>query len=109
MESIATAKVIKPRKKFTRLRTTKNAESAMDFCWEKYLWDMLAVVARFSTRSAILGNNIKYYNHHQIYRVSQKKTPLKEMCDFLTLKMLPLALALIKTKNCHLFDPLVKN
>ena len=27
-----------------------------------------------------------------------KKTPLKEMCDFLTLKMLPLALALIKTK-----------
>ena len=38
-----------------------------------------------------------------------KKTPLKEMCDFLTLKMLPLALALIKTKNRHLFDPLVKN
>ena len=31
------------------------------------------------------------------------------MCDFLTLKMLPLALALIKTKNCHLFDPLEKN
>ena len=69
MESIATAKVIKPRKKFTRLRTTKNAESAMDFCWEKYLWDMLAVVARFSTRSAILGNSIKYYNHHQILTV----------------------------------------
>ena len=66
MESIATAKVIKPRKKFTRLRTTKNAESAMDFCLEKYLWDMLAVVARFSTRSAILGNSIKNYNHHQI-------------------------------------------
>ena len=42
------------------------------------------------------------------YSVS-KKTHLKEMCDFLTLKMLPLALALIKTKNCHLFDPLVKN
>ena len=34
---------------------------------------------------------------------------LKEMCDFLTLKMLPMALALIKTKNRHLFDPLVKN
>ena len=31
------------------------------------------------------------------YRVS-KKTHLKEMCDFLSLKMLPLALALIKTK-----------
>ena len=31
------------------------------------------------------------------YRVS-KKTLLKEMCDFLTLKMLPLALALINTK-----------
>ena len=42
------------------------------------------------------------------YSVSQKKTLLKEMCDFLTLKMLPLALALIKTKNCHLFDPLVR-
>ena len=27
--------------------------------------------------------------------VCLKKTPLKEMCDFLTLKMLPLALALI--------------
>ena len=37
-----------------------------------------------------------------------KKTPLKEMCDFLTLKMLPLALALIKTKICHLFDPFLK-
>ena len=29
------------------------------------------------------------------------------MYDFLTLKMLPLALALIKTKNCHLFWPTV--
>ena len=38
-----------------------------------------------------------------------KKTPLKEMCDFLTLKMLPLALALIETKNRHLFDPWDKN
>ena len=37
-----------------------------------------------------------------------KKTLLKEMCDFLTLKMLPLDLALIKTKNCHLFDPSVR-
>ena len=37
-----------------------------------------------------------------------KKTHLKEMCDFLTLKMLPLTLALIKTKNRHLFDPLVR-
>ena len=35
-----------------------------------------------------------------------KKSHLKEMCDFLTQKMLPLALVLIKTKNCHLFDPL---
>ena len=42
------------------------------------------------------------------YSVSKKKTPLKEMCDFLTLKMLPLALVLIKTKNRHLFDPLVR-
>ena len=32
-------------------------------------------------------------------------THLKEMCDFLTLKMLPLAQALIKTKNRHLYDP----
>ena len=31
------------------------------------------------------------------------------MSDFLTLKMFPLALALIKTKNLHLFAPLVKN
>ena len=37
-----------------------------------------------------------------------KKTLLKEICDFLTLKMLPLALALIKTKNRHLFYPLVR-
>ena len=37
-----------------------------------------------------------------------KKTHLKEMCDFLTLKMLPLALALIKTNNRHLFYPLVR-
>ena len=39
---------------------------------------------------------------------ASKKTLLKEMCDFLTLKMLSLALALIKTKNSHLFDPLVR-
>ena len=32
----------------------------------------------------------------------------KEMCDFLTIKKLPLALALIKTKNRHLYDSLVK-
>ena len=31
-----------------------------------------------------------------------KKPLLKEMCDFLTLKMLQFALALIKTKNSHL-------
>ena len=31
------------------------------------------------------------------------------MADFLTLKMLPLALALIKPKKCHHFAPLVKN
>ena len=37
-----------------------------------------------------------------------KKMSVKEMFDFLTLKMLPLALALIKTKNRHLFDPLVR-
>ena len=37
------------------------------------------------------------------YRVSQN------ICDFLTLKMLTLTLALIKTKNRHLFDKLVKN
>ena len=28
------------------------------------------------------------------------------MCNFLTLKMLPSALALIKTKNCQLFLPI---
>ena len=44
-----------------------------------------------------------------LYTGCLKKTPLKEMCDFFTLKMLPLALALIKTKNRHLFDLLVKN
>ena len=47
--------------------------------------------------------------HETKIQCVSKKTPLKEMCDFLTLKMLPLALALIKTKNHHLFDPLVKN
>jgi len=35
-----------------------------------------------------------------------KKTHLKEMTDFLTLKMLPVALALIKPKKRHLFAPL---
>ena len=42
------------------------------------------------------------------YRVHQKKL-LKDICYFLTLKKLPLALALIKTKNRHPFDPLVRN
>ena len=36
------------------------------------------------------------------------KTLVKDKCDFLTLKLLPLALALTKTNNCHLFDPLVR-
>ena len=45
----------------------------------------------------------------EAYRVSQKKMSVKEMFDFSTLKMLPLALALKKTKNRHLFDLLVKN
>ena len=34
-----------------------------------------------------------------------KKTLLKEMCDFLTLEILPIALMLIKRKICHLFLP----
>lgn len=38
-----------------------------------------------------------------------KKTHLKEMTDFLTLKMLPVALALIKPKKRHLLAPLVQN
>jgi len=38
-----------------------------------------------------------------------KKTLLKEMVVFLTLKMLPVALALIKPKKCHLLAPFVKN
>ena len=33
-----------------------------------------------------------------------KKRILRKMCNFLSLKMLQLALALIKTKNRHLFD-----
>ena len=37
-----------------------------------------------------------------------KKTPHKEMFDFLTLKMLPVALVLIKPEKCHLLAPLVK-
>ena len=47
--------------------------------------------------------NIKY-----IYRVSEK-THHKAMFDFLTLKMLPVALVLIKPKKDHLLAPLVKN
>ena len=39
------------------------------------------------------------FSHYRVFR----KMHLKE-----TLKMLPLALVLIKTKNRHLFDPLVK-
>ena len=38
-----------------------------------------------------------------------KKTHHKEMRDFLTLKMLPLALSLIKPEKRHLLAPLVKN
>ena len=38
-----------------------------------------------------------------------KKMQHKEMLDFLTLKMLPVALALIKPEKRHLFAPLVKN
>ena len=41
----------------------------------------------------------------QNYRVS-KKTLLKGMCDFLTIKMLPLALMLIKTKKLQSFLPI---
>ena len=37
-----------------------------------------------------------------------KKRFLRTCVIFLFLKILPLALALIKTKNCHLFDPLVR-
>ena len=37
-----------------------------------------------------------------------KKRILRKMCNFLSLKMLQLALALIKTKNRHLLDPLVR-
>ena len=69
----------------------------------------LSLIVRLSSQPACLSVN-KWTNLsplHDIYRVS-KKTHLKEMCDFLTLKMLILALALIKTKNRHLFDPLIK-
>ena len=34
-----------------------------------------------------------------------KKTLLMDLCDFLTLEMLPIALMLIKRKICHLFLP----
>ena len=37
------------------------------------------------------------------------KTHNREMKDFLTLKMLPLALLLIKPEKRHLLAPLVKN
>ena len=37
-----------------------------------------------------------------------KKTPVKEMADILTLKMLPVTLALIKPEKRHLLAPLVK-
>ena len=47
-------------------------------------------------------------NKVTIVQGESKKMSVKEMFDFLTLKMLPLALALIKTKNHHLFDPLVR-
>ena len=44
---------------------------------------------------------------HLLQGVS-KKTHHKEMRDFLTLKMLPLALSLIKPEKRHLLAPLVK-
>ena len=64
----------------------------------------------FQTWSTLVNNSISrigVWESVSKYRVS-KKMSLKEMFDFLTLKMLPLALALFKTKNCHLFDPLDK-
>ena len=42
--------------------------------------------------------NLHPYSSKSFYRVSQKTLP-KEMCDFLTLKILPLALAMIKTNH----------
>ena len=42
-----------------------------------------------------------------IFRVSKKR--FLRRCDILTLKMLPLALAFIKTNNCYIFDQLVRN
>ena len=44
-------------------------------------------------------------NYQSYLQCVSKKTPLKEMCDFLTLMILSLllALALIKTKNCNRF------
>ena len=53
------------------------------------------------------GDHVTLEKSVIIIRGCFKKTLLKEMNDFLTLKMLPLALALIKRKNCHLFDTFV--
>ena len=49
--------------------------------------------------STLCFNMRKWSSFRNMYVLCvSKKTHLKEMCDFLTLKMLPLALALIKTK-----------
>ena len=48
------------------------------------------------------NNNLSFYNC-KLNRVFQKQCII-----ILTLQILPLALALIKTKNRHLFDPLVR-
>ena len=55
-----------------------------------------------------------YHTEHRhppslIYTGCLKKMPHKDMFDFLTLKMLPVALALIKPEKRHLLAPLVKN
>jgi len=59
----------------------------------------------------IKTNKNKLFHQHHLFGFVQgvsKQMHLKEMSDFLTLKMLPVALVLIKPEKCYRFAPLVK-
>ena len=62
----------------------------------------------FRIKKKLIQTIIWIWTNFWLIHMHQKKL-LKDMYYFLTLKKLPLALALMKTKNRHPFDPLVRN
>ena len=116
---------------FSNISASRDERRHVDDFWKiNSCWDLLVEPAgvfkpfqmKWGNHRKFLKRTGRYKIHLKIERLTKnqtriqnllqgesKKMSVKEMFDFLTLKMLPLALALIKTKNCNLFDPLVKN